>query len=41
MFDIISYIMGLIKGKGNVDIAGSSIVCVDDGNGNITVTLED
>ena len=40
MFDIISYILGLVKGRGNIDIAASSIVCVDDGEGNITVTLE-
>lgn len=41
MFDIISYIMGMIKGKRNVDLAGNGIVCTDDGEGNITVTLKE
>lgn len=41
MIDIVSYILGLIKGKaegaGNVIIEGG-ITCTDDGNGNITIT---
>lgn len=39
MFDIISYILGLEKGRGegNVVIEGS-VTCTDDGNGNITIT---
>ena len=36
MFDIISYIMGKIKGSKNVVIDGD-ITVVDDGNGNITI----
>lgn len=38
-FDILSYIMGLIKGKSNVVITGA-VTCTDDGNGNITITEE-
>lgn len=36
MFDIISYIMGKIKGSKNVVIDGD-ITVEDDGNGNITI----
>lgn len=36
MFDIISYIMGKIKGSENVVIYGD-ITVEDDGNGNITI----
>lgn len=41
MFDIVSYLIGLVKGKKegskNVVIEGA-INCTDDGNGNITIT---
>lgn len=43
MFDIISYLMGLIKGKSEgakeVVITGA-VNCTDDGDGNITITEE-
>lgn len=43
MIDIVSYILGLIKGKSmgasHVIIEGG-ITCTDDGNGNITITEE-
>lgn len=41
MIDLISYILGQIKGKNdakNSVIIESGITCVDDGNGNITIT---
>lgn len=41
MIDIVSYILGLVKGKAegasNVIIEGE-VTCADDGNGNITIT---
>lgn len=41
MFDIVSYLIGLVKGKKegskNVVIEGA-INCTDDGYGNITIT---
>lgn len=43
MFDIVSYILGHIKGESdgreNIVIE-SGVNCVDDGNGNITITEE-
>lgn len=43
MFDIVSFILGLTKGKAegasNIVIEGG-INCADDGNGNITITEE-
>ena len=39
MFDIVSYLMGLVKGSKNVVISGA-VTCTDDGDGNITITEE-
>ena len=40
--DLISYIIGLVTGQklGTIDITGN-ISCTDDGQGNITITMED
>ena len=41
MIDIISYIMGFVKGKAkgaSAVIIEGGITCTDDGSGNITIT---
>ena len=38
MFDVVSYIMGMSSGASAVEVSGS-IVCTDDGEGNITVSV--
>lgn len=41
MIDIVSYILGHIKGKsdGQSDVViTGAITCTDDGNGNVTIT---
>lgn len=37
-FDVISYIMGIRSGKSVVEIDGA-VVCTDDGEGNIVMTV--
>lgn len=39
MLDIVSYVLGKESGKGEVVIDGENIVCTDDGDGNIIVTV--
>lgn len=43
MFDIVSYLMGLVKGKkeGSKEVViTGGITCTDDGDANITITEE-
>ena len=39
MFDAISYILGLENGEKIINLDGE-ITCTDDGDGNITITVE-
>ena len=41
MFDILSFIIGRMKGENIVNIESDSYVYTDDGEGNITVTEAD
>lgn len=38
MLDMLSYILGFLKGKRCVELSGDSYTYADDGNGNITIT---
>ena len=39
MIDLFSFLLGVKKGNGTVDIT-NGVTCTDDGEGNITITEE-